>query len=624
MPPYSFGKTDATFGANLALLAHAVADGQRAGRTVADAVGQYQRRLGDLDQRLEELHDLLDDPKRAHDRTEDTLLALERMLGKFDIPRQVEETLKRGKHADFDQFLQSYDRVAEARRAVGAFNAKSASLKPAKEAGVRLDKLAHEAEETLLSMFRDTLSLGSRPVDPRDIAPELLADPTYSLPLLHRDSLGTLLAIAKRLQLTVMDYMQPVVEVQGRVIFDSLQQCYQRDSRVAPHRASDVANYRKGTHSYIFSLRLLLRLASTEHRICKVLLNADPDLDLAAADHLPDTARAADATLAAVKQSAERCVQEGTALCAVGTSPDGIFLQLDILEHLATHRSTIQSLGLDSLFRPLVQALRRSVLRFLLEYIQTVSENDAKGSSDGVVHQLTTGTLHFLNRLHDYPVVAEDVLGEEPSLRSGPGANPLLRYGRQVLGALQDSLTRKASQFRHQRELAAVFLLNNCHYTLRTLQQSPALRRQGSEEMARLEALVKDLQGQYFTASWGKAVAILTDKYVSEIDRKLAKHQGAARMSTATKDLIKQMFSEFFEEFDSRYHQQLHFNIPDDQLRSTLQRLIRTEVLPRYAAAVERYGGLQFTSSLGKYLKYDAKTLEAMIDALFQGKLRPP
>lgn len=30
---------------------------------------------------------------------------------------------------------------------------------------------------------------------------------------------------------------------------------------------------------------------------------------------------------------------------------------------------------------------------------------------------------------------------------------------------------------------------------------------QGSEEMARLEALVKDLQGQYFTASWGKAVS---------------------------------------------------------------------------------------------------------------------
>jgi len=32
-----------------------------------------------------------------------------------------------------------------------------------------------------------------------------------------------------------------------------------------------------------------------------------------------------------------------------------------------------------------------------------------------------------------------------------------------------------------------------------------------------------------------------------------------------------------------------------------------SQVLPRYAAAVERYGGLQFTSSLGKYLKYDAK-----------------
>lgn len=35
------------------------------------------------------------------------------VLMKFDVPRSVEETLERGKAVDFDQFLQSYDRVTE-------------------------------------------------------------------------------------------------------------------------------------------------------------------------------------------------------------------------------------------------------------------------------------------------------------------------------------------------------------------------------------------------------------------------------------------------------------------------------------------------------------------------------
>lgn len=53
------------------------------------------------------------------------------------------------------------------------------------------------------------------------------------------------------------------------------------------------------------------------------------------------------------------------------------------------------------------------------------------------------------------------------------------RYGQQLLAALHANLNRKAAQqFKHQRELQAVFLLNNVHYIHRTLQQSPTLKRQ--------------------------------------------------------------------------------------------------------------------------------------------------
>eukprot|EP00667_Euglena_gracilis_P004993 EG_transcript_5018 len=582
----------------------------------------YHHTLGELDQRLEELHDRLDDPKRAHDTVEDTLLAVDRVLMKFDVPRSVEETLERGKAVDFDQFLQSYDRVTEAKRSIDVFLLKSGGLKPAREAAQRLEKLLQGAERTLESLFCDTVRAGSCVVDPKAPAG---ADAKAPLVLLHPPTVGPLLCLAGRLQHTAADYLRHFREAQGKVVEESFAACVEVPGDDDSPRDNSAGNYRKGSHSLIAAFLFLLRLAATEHRICKVLLNADPALsDVAQADRLADSALARDLMRSTVRPVVERWVELATALV---DQPEGasdlVFVQLDLLEHLATQRATLEALGLEADLRPLARRLRPAALRLMLGFIPGVEANDTRCSPDGVVHQLATSTMHFLLRLYDYYPTVEDLLAEEATLQTGPGLSPLQRYGQQLLAALHANLNRKAAQqFKHQRELQAVFLLNNVHYIHRTLQQSPTLKRQASTEVTRLEGLLRELQQQYFSASWGKAVAVLTEKYGPTIDRKLQKHQGAGKVSTATKELLKEMFAEFFEEFDARYHQQLHFNVPDDQLRATLQQLIRTEILPRYQCVVDKYGGLHFSSHLGKYIKYDAATLGTMIDALFQGKLR--
>jgi hypothetical protein len=67
---------------------------------------------------------------------------------------------------------------------------------------------------------------------------------------------------------------------------------------------------------------------------------------------------------------------------------------------------------------------------------------------------------------------------------------------------------------------------------------------QTTAEQSRLEGTMTDLRAQYLALSWGKAVSLLTEKYGPNIDRKLTKHQGASKLSSGTKDIIKEVWIE--------------------------------------------------------------------------------
>ena len=614
------------FDASLGLLQDYLTQSRNVASNIEGAVDGYQRNLLDLDNAIEELHDRLNDIKRSHDNVDNTVLTLESVLIKFDVPRKVEDVLLAGKDADFEQYLQSYDKLVEANRAIQVFLSKNSGLKPAKEAAMKLDKLAQRAQQTLESMFRDTLDARSCIVDPKEQASERLRDRSFRPLLLHHGGMDTLLQIAIRLQSTDIQYLQHVTQIQGKTVLESLMMCYDKQySDELQDIKDDTVKYSKGTHKYITSLLFLLRLADSELSICKRLVHPELSVQCSTAafdDLVPESSQALDLMHLVLHKAVAQLLQQGQAMVHHGkVFSDIVFVHLDIVENLATNQSVITSLRLDQYLAGLGQTMRQNALRMLLDYTLGVETNDVKCSSDGVVHQLTTNTMHFLIRLFDYTMSLQEILRDDPSLRTGTGSSPLQKYVLKLLSTLESNLQHKVShQLKHHKELSIVFLLNNYHYIHRSLLQSQDLGRLAAGEASRLETVIQDLQTQYLNASWGTALAIL-DKYAPEIDRKLQKHKDAG-LSSSTKDLIKQMFQQFFEEFDSKYHQQLHFNIPEEQLRSTLYDLVQIEVLPKFNAVAEKYGCLPFSSRRSKYIKYDSNTLQAMLTSLFRGHFR--
>lgn len=301
-----------------------------------------------------------------------------------------------------------------------------------------------------------------------------------------------------------------------------------------------------------------------------------------------------------------------------------------------------------------------TAVQMLPDFIETIRSSATKSSylpDDGTVHELTSDTLSFLRRLCEYYECVESILllfpgdnGQWEPL-SLPQANGTLDVAqlraRIVAGrikvqakrhstafiaprmqqlyadacvALSSNLETKAKGYKKSNAVSAtdknantrpilstIFLLNNYHYIVKVVRSHPALQQMvGTDSVTQIDKRLRQELDVYMQ-SWQPLLTTLMDTTILQ--------QG--QLSKADRQVIKDKFRKFNDEFEECYKSQKKYAVPDLDLRAQLIKDIKQIVVPMYTRFLDKYSKTQFTENPGKYLKFDVNTMEMLINKFF-------
>ncbi|XP_077980769.1 exocyst complex component 7-like isoform X2 [Glandiceps talaboti] len=309
---------------------------------------------------------------------------------------------------------------------------------------------------------------------------------------------------------------------------------------------------------------------------------------------------------------------------------------LPILKHLRTIKpdfdETLQGTAPKTRGKlaQLCASMEATGAKGLEEFFEIIKSDPDKQSNmpkDGTVHELTSNAIIFLESISlDYVETAGAMLaggaGVKESGQATPEANKkrVSIYITKVLGALGLNLDQKTKTYADSH-LGAIFLLNNYHYILKSLQRSgmiKLIKKNNSNVENYYEETILEQKRQY-SKSWSK---VLT--YILEV------HKPTSSQRTSTPDLgghtklkdkdrqnIKDKFKGFNTEYEDIYRIQKAYAIPDSELRESLIKDNKEFILPIYKLFREKYATVQFTKNPEKYIKYSEEQVKQMMDKFF-------
>ncbi len=88
-------------------------------------------------------------------------------------------------------------------------------------------------------------------------------------------------------------------------------------------------------------------------------------------------------------------------------------------------------------------------------------------------------------------------------------------------------------------------------------------------------------------------------------------------LSKQQKEEIKEKFKSFNNTLDERHGIEKSYAIPDGELRGQIVKEIKKVLLPLYGRFYDKYQEVDFTKNPQKYIKYDKKGLDELIDSFF-------
>ncbi|KAL2932847.1 Exocyst complex component EXO70A1 [Bienertia sinuspersici] len=229
--------------------------------------------------------------------------------------------------------------------------------------------------------------------------------------------------------------------------------------------------------------------------------------------------------------------------------------------------------------------------------------------SDGGVPRLVTFVTNYCVMLledNNKPILSQ-VLSIHQIWNNKKSHNGILREEfLNILNSLEVNLEAWSKTF-EDTSLSYFFLMNNYKYLYELLQGTVFGDLIGENLLSDYKRKMQINAQAYLKHSWGKLPAIL-----SEDDLVLFSFG-------STQELVKKRFREFNDMFEEIYKKQSKWVVMEFAVRETACQLIFHAVVPTYRSFVHNYGYLvESGSSPGKYVKYSASNLEAMISSLFQ------
>lgn len=603
-------------------------------------LGSFDHRLSALETAMRPTQIRTHSIRRAHGNIDKTLKAAEVILSQFDLTRKAEAKILRGPHEDLESYLEAIDQL----RSNVDFFSSNKGFKCSDGVLNHANQLLSKAISKLEEEFRQLLLNYSKPVEPDrlfECLPDSLRPSSSGSPRNHGDGSGKSPTDHQEKSLENAVYTLPIL-IPPRVLpllHDLAQQMAQgghqqqlfriyRDTRASVLEQSlrklgverlgkddvqkmqwEVLEAKIG--NWIHYMRIAVKLLfAGEKKICDHILDGvDPLRDQCFAE--------------VTVSSVSVLLSFGEAIAKSKRSPEKLFVLLDMYEIMRELHSEIELLfeskaciEMREAALSLTKRLAETVQETFVDFEEAVEKDATKTTVlDGTVHPLTSYVINYVKFLFDYQSTLKQLFQEFDA--SDPDAL-LASVTTRMMQALQNNLDGKSKQYRDP-SLTHLFLMNNIHYIVRSVQRSEAKDLLGDDWVQIHRRIVQQHANQYKRISWAKILQCLSAQGGASGGGGAMGADGSA--SGISRSMVKDRFKTFNVQFEELHQRQSQWTVPDSELRESLRLAVAEVLLPAYRSFHQRFGPMvENGKNPQKYIRYSPEVLDHMMNEFFEGK----
>ncbi|KAF7020017.1 hypothetical protein CFC21_033140 [Triticum aestivum] len=600
----------------------------------AAAVDSIGRRMAAVDEAVRPAQARTWSAYRAHDNVARSLRAVEAVVRHLDAVREAESVILESASKGVTAYLDAVDNLKSAE---DFFTSKRIG-KAGDDALKRVDELLRKAAAELENEFSRVLSECSKPVELEQLLKCLpsrssakdsaesqpnpgavlslptLIDPRYVPRLSKLAQKSVQLGCHKQFVKIYRDTRSSTLELTLKQL--GVEYVTAEEVQTAQAESRDA----KITH-WIRCLQIAVKLLfPSERALCDQIFEGKH----AWKDHC---------FAAATSKSLLNLLSFGQAISKSKTSPDKVFLLLDMFDRTLELQSEVEAVfagdecaenrkSASTLVKCLAQAAKKTLIDFK---DSIVKESPKNTSTDGDVHPLTSYVGNYIKYLMDYQSSLKLIFQESSN---GDGTKSgLVSEISGLIHAVETNLDVKAKQYK-DHALGILFLMNNINYIVRSIRSSEAKDLVGDDWIQRRRRTVQQHATQYKRVAWGKVLDCLSAQgltsSVGSATEGIAGSVGSigSHSSTTSTSVIKARFKSFNKQFEEVCQTQMNWAIPDKELRDNLILAVAEVLLPAYRSFLKRFGPLVENSHhASKYMKYTPEALEQTLGNLFAKKI---
>lgn len=576
------------------------------------------------------------------------------LVQNLDKARKLEPRIDAGPYSDLDAYLvclSELEQCIEFMKARGGLQAARAGLLRAQNVH---ERGMHECESDFVSslsrMSREALPPGellaakcSERFTEETLSGALMAQmlPEAEMPRLKR--LATTMLNAKH-----FNHLDMYIQVREKCFDQSLKSVGWEPTSAGALLGLSTEQHERAAAKWSSHLRVATLLLVVEQRLAgHVWLSPYKDAVFAEIVH----------------KHIRMLLASGAELADVKSGADKMFALLDMHAHLQEMQPMLRSVlsgkeRVSGLLNDLA-ALRNSQAKtarvLFADFEDFVNQNPNKAVvNDGTVHPVCAYVLSFMKRMFQYknagpvlfgnasgvslpaaspspdppPSPGGDATTPEPPSPGGGGDGGGSAMQRamgvalmRVMMNLLDSLEAKSKSYRSDA-LANLFLMNNLHYMVWTVEKQPqALELLGKEWVERHKDFVEEYGAKYHNVVWLPLVKALKADNVPLTAR--SRNPAEALLSGDAGKLraaVKERLKYFNQHFEAACSSQSQWTVPDRELREAVKRVIKTDLLPAYREFLSKYFSGELAVSTTKALRYAPEDVASIIDELFESK----
>ncbi|CAM0951515.1 unnamed protein product [Alopecurus aequalis] len=398
--------------------------------------------------------------------------------------------------------------------------------------------------------------------------------------------------------------------------------------------------------SWIRAARAIIRgVFASERRLCFLVFHDLPLSSSTITTTAPTTTTPAAPFAETVKGAALQLFGFAEAISIGRRSPEKLFKIIDLHDTLSDLLPDVSDIFAASkagesicvqaaeIRTRLADAVRGILSEFENAVFRDLTKTPVPG---GTLHPLTRYVMNYIILISDYKTTLRELIVSRPSASSriategneltpsfpdldlpDPDSQlPLAAHLIWIIVLLEHNLEAKAALYK-DAALYHLFLMNNVHYIVHKIKDSPELRGLiGDVYLKQLTGKFRLAATNYQRSAWLKILNCLRDEGL---------HVSGGFSSGISKSALRERFKSFNAVFEEAHRIQSGWHVPDKQLKEELRISISEKLLPAYRSFLGRFRHhIENGRHPELYIKYSVDDLEIAVTDFFEGAPPPP